>query len=53
MPTATGPDSNTFRTQWLRVCKMLHPDKCPLPRAAEAFKALDAQYKAVKAIFGG
>ena len=47
LPLATDPASNLVRTAYRRACLKIHPDKCRLPRAEEAFKALDALYRNV------
>ena len=36
---------STIKKNYLWVCRMVHPDKCKLPRAVEAFRAVDDAYK--------
>lgn len=38
-------DATAVRSQHRELCKLLHPDKCTLPGAAEAFAAVSAAYK--------
>ena len=48
LPSATSPESNAFKVPWMKVCRMIHPDKCKHPRAEEATKALNGLYTQVK-----
>ena len=47
LPLGTSPENNTVRKAYLKVARHIHPDKCTVPRAEDAFKAMDSLYKSV------